>query len=519
MKKLPIGLQTFSHLIEQNCVYVDKTAIIHHLITQGSYYFFSRPRRFGKSLLVSTLAAIFSGKKELFAGLAISNMPYEWKKHPVVMISFAGISHATPEALESGIKLCLQDIADDYHVIIDRSLSPGAMLRSLVRKLAVENSVVLLVDEYDYSILSNIHEPEVAEKIREVLRDFYAVIKDLDPYLRFTFLTGVSRFSKTSIFSGLNNLEDISLSDQYNSLVGYTKSELVDYLQEHFITISKKLDMSLDKLFEEVKVWYDGYRFTREEAFDPVYNPFSVLLFLKNGSFSNYWFETGTPTFLIKLLKTRHYPMQKFESIEATAGELGQFEIDDIDLKTLLFQTGYLTIKSYDHETRNYVLGYTNKETIDGLSENIIKSMVGIARSDASKTAIELFKAFVQFDCDKIFALLTHFFAGIPYTIQIGEEKYYQTIFYLILKMMGADIIVEYPTNIGRIDAVLQTKDTYYIIEFKIDSTAIKAIEQIENKKYYQPYENNGKKIILVGIAFDTTARNVSEIEYKNHLA
>jgi hypothetical protein len=205
-----------------------------------------------------------------------------------------------------------------------------------------------------------------------------------------------------------------------------------------------------------------------------------------------------------------------FESIEATAGELGQFEIDDIDLKALLFQTGYLTIKSYDRETRNYTLGYPNKETIDALGEHVIKSMVGVARADSSKMTVDLFKAFMQFNFDRVFTLLTNFFANIPYTIQVGEEKYYQTIFYLILKMIGADIIVEQPTNTGRIDAVLQTKDICYIIEFKINSTAIKAIEQIEEKKYYQMYESSGKKIILVGIAFDTETKNVSGIEYKN---
>jgi hypothetical protein len=517
MKKLPIGLQTFSHLIEQNCVYVDKTAIIHQLITQGSYYFFSRPRRFGKSLLVSTLAAIFSGKKELFAGLAISNMSYEWKKHPVVMISLSDIPCTNPERFEVGLKNYLQKIAKKYDIVLSLELSPGEMLRQLVIELYAQGPVVLLIDEYDYPILQHIDDSVIAVQMRDVLRDFYIVVKGLDPYLRFVFLTGISQFSKTSIFSGLNNLNDISLSDRYNALVGYTRLELVNYFQEYFISAAEKFGRSFDQLLEEVKVWYDGYRFTREEDFDPIYNPFSVLLFLDKKAFSNYWFATGIPTFLIKLLKTRHYPMQKFEGIEATEGELGQFEVDDINLKTLLFQAGYLTIKSYDHEIRNYVLDYANKETIDGLSEYIIKSMVGVESPNVNKMALELLKAFVQFDCDKIFALLTHFFADIPYTIQIGEEKYYQTIFYLILKMMGADIIVEYPTNTGRIDAVLQTKDTYYIIEFKINSTAIKAIEQIESKKYYQPYENNGKKIVLVGIAFDTTARNVSEIEYKNY--
>lgn len=248
-----------------------------------------------------------------------------------------------------------------------------------------------------------------------------------------------------------------------------------------------------------------------------MYNPYSVLLFLSKKHFSNYWFATGTPTFLINLLKLKQYPLQNLDHIKATEDELGQFEIEDIDLKVLMFQTGYLTIKDYNRATRNYILGYSNKETINSLSELVIKSMSSMPRAYLNDTVTILMKVFENNDLKQLLPILTELFASVPYTIQIGEEKYYQTIFYLVLKMVGADIIVEYPTNIGRLDAVIQTKTIVFIIEFKINATALKAIQQIEDKKYYQPYESLGKDIVLVGIAFDITTKNVSGIEYKVH--
>ncbi len=516
MKKLPIGIQSFEKLISENYIYVDKTQHIYDLITEGKYYFFSRPRRFGKSLLVSTLAAIFSGKRQLFSGLAIDSLSYEWKKHQVIIISFSDIPFAEPKELEEKIKNYLISIAQGYNITLAAHLSSGELLRSLVMELSKIEKVALLIDEYDYAILKYIHDTHKADQVREVIKNFYTVIKGLDPYLHFVFLTGVSRFSKASIFSGLNNLEDISMSAHYNALVGYTKHEIEKYFEEYLIFISQKRSVSIEFLLTEVKRWYDGYNFSKTSINEHIYNPFSVMLFCKNNDFSNYWFETGTPTFLINLLKIKDYPVQSFENIEATAGELGQFDIDDIELKTLLFQTGYLTIKSYDPDSRNYILGYVNKETIDSLGEYVIKSMTGIARSSTAKLVATVSKAFYQLDFARVFELLKAFFVQIPYTIQIADEKYYQTIFYLIFKMLGADIIVEEPTNIGRIDAVLQTKDHCFIIEFKINKTTEKALNQIETKKYYEPYLDCGKKIILVGITFDTEERNVSGVEHKD---
>ncbi len=517
MKRLPIGIQAFDDLIQEQYIYVDKTQYIYNLITTGKYYFFARPRRFGKSLLISTLAAVFSGKKELFEGLAISKLPYEWKQYSVIIISFSDIPFATPEELEEKIKNYLRRIAHEKNVELNSTFSSGELLQTLVIELSKKEKVVLLIDEYDYAILKYVHDKNKAAYIREIIKNFYTVIKGLDQYLKFVFLTGVSRFTKTSIFSGLNNLNDITLSEKYNVLVGYTKEEIVNSFSEHLAAAVDDMNLSFEDIIEKITLWYDGYLFCRNNNAIKIYNPFSLLLLLDKHDFSNYWFETGTPTFLINLLKEKNYPVQRFERIEATAAELGQFDIDDIDMKTLLFQTGYLTIKSVDTESHNYILGYVNKETIDSLGGYIIKSMTGIDRSGVSSLIAKVSKSFQYLDFNKAFESLQEFFAQIPYTIQIADEKYYQTIFYLIFKMMGANIIVEKPTNIGRIDAVLQTKDHCFIIEFKINVSAQKAMKQIEAKKYYQPYLSLGKKIILVGIIFDTTERNVSEIEHCNY--
>ncbi|HSC24902.1 MAG TPA: AAA family ATPase [Candidatus Babeliales bacterium] len=517
MKKLPIGMQALSELLQNGYVYVDKTRHIYELITTGKYYFFARPRRFGKSLLISTLAEIFSGNKKLFIGLDISALSYGWKQYPVINISFSDIPCTTPEELEQGIQRYLYSIAQENTIELDKHLLPSQMLQVIVMALSKDNRVVLLVDEYDYPILRHIHDVAMADKMREILKSFYIIIKGLDSHLKFVLLTGVSKFSKTSIFSGLNNLEDISLSATYNDLVGYTKAEITTYFNEHLAHTKDKINISADKLLEKITVWYDGYRFTRNNDSEKLYNPFSVMLCLKNSEFSNYWFATGTPTFLVNLLQSKQYPIQDFDGIEATEGELSQFEVDNIFLKTLLFQTGYLTIQKYNPASRNYLLNFPNKETIDSLGELIFASMTSVSGSILNNVTVALLQAFDDINFEHIRTTLTQLFAAIPYTIQISEEKYYQTIFYLVLKMIGAHVIVEQPTNIGRIDAIIQTQDTCFIIEFKINSTAAKALQQIEDKKYYQPYESLRKKIILVGIVFDTVVKNITEIEYKVH--
>ena len=397
MKELPIGISTFPELIQKGYVYVDKTGIIYTIISKKKYYFLNRPRRFGKSLLISTFNAIFTGNKDLFVDLAISTMPYDWQTYPIISISFAGISSTTPEALENGIKRYVQKIAKQYLCILKEGTS-GEMLQELVETLAKQNSVVLLVDEYDYPILQHIHDNRTAVKMRDILKNFYGVIKDLDQHLRFVFFTGVSKFANTSLFSGLNNLQDIGLKPEYNNLLGYTATEITHYFEQHIIKTANKMGCSVEQLLIDITTWYDGYQFTIEDNATKIYNPFSVLLFLDNKRFSNYWFQTGTPTFLINLLKTKNYPIQDFEYIEATENDLNIFDIDTIPLKTLLFQTGYITISHYNPKTRNYILTYPNRETTDSLIEYIFTSMTHQSGAHLNNMVADLNHAFEHDD-------------------------------------------------------------------------------------------------------------------------
>lgn len=418
----------------------------------------------------------------------------------------------TAELLEDGIKRYLQKIAAGYQLVLKEG-TPGQLLQELIETLARKTTVVLLVDEYDYSILQHIHDRQGAKAIRTVLKSFYGVIKDLDEHLRFVFFTGVSKFPGTSLFSGLNNLEDIGLELEYNTLLGYTSDEIVHYFEGHIAYMADEIGYSKERLLAEIKIWYDGYQFTTK-----MYNPFSVMLCLGKREFSNYWFNTATPSFLINLLEEKNYPIQDFEHMEVTKNNLGAFDIDGIPLGVLLFQTGYLTIKGYNERTGNYVLTYPNKEIADSLVEYIFASMTSKPEAYLNSVVTTLRRAFEEYDFEQIETTLTRLYTHVPYTIHIGEEKYYQTIFYLVFKLTGAVIAAEQPTHDGRIDVVIETFGAYFIIEMKINATAEKALQQIKDKKYYQPYELKGKRIILVGIAFDTTHKNISDLKHEELL-
>jgi hypothetical protein len=511
MKKLPIGIQDFVDLRNRDCIYIDKTAIIHQLITQGKHYFLSRPRRFGKSLLLSTLAAIFSGKKELFEGLAIASLPYDWKVYPVIAISMADVVCTSSDKFIIDLKRHLHNIGQGYNVDLDNSLEPSSMLQELVIKLSNKGKAVILIDEYDYPILKYLHSLELAEEMREVLKNFYIVIKGLDSYLHFVLLTGISKFSKTSIFSGLNNFNDISLHPSYNNLLGYTGPEIAASFDSYLDVIVEKTGAQKVQLLEGIKKWYDGYSFTYENDVTRMYNPFSVLLYLNSGRFFPHWFDTGTPTFLINLLKNRHYPVLDYENIKMSLRDLSAFEIDDINLPVLLFQAGYLTIKKYDDATRNFILDYPNKECTEAFSECVLYSMTRMPGGTINEIATRLSSAFNNNEMNDLKDIVTKLFATIPYTIHVDQEKYYQTVFYLMLKMAGAAILVEQATNIGRLDMVVETKSRIFILEFKINAPAKVGLDQVEKKKYYEPYLLLDKEISLIGISFDTALKNIKD--------
>lgn len=517
MKKLPLGIQSFEKMIEHNNVYVDKTQYIYDLINNGSYYFLARPRRFGKSLLLSTLEQLFSNNRVLFQGLWINSSDYEWKAYPVILLSMGGLEYGSGALLRNSLMWQLQELGKKQRIDLKEAPSPQARLKILVEHLyAAGNPVVLLIDEYDYPINNNLTNPVVAEECRTVLRSFYAMIKELDPYLHFVLITGVSRFTQTSIFSGLNNLTDISFNGRFAALLGYTFQELSLFFSEHVNQLSLKKKQSWSDTLEAIELWYNGYQFSGDQEVK-VHNPFSVLSCLNDKEFENYWFRTGTPSFLLQIIKTKQFSPLDFQNISLSRYEIDQMDIEHISLKTLLLQTGYLTIKSYDPETQNYQLVFPNREVQISFFSYLLNMISSFEINVISDFARNLTHALLEDNLERFFLLLQTFFADIPSGIQIpNQEKYYQSILFVLTKLLGISVEAEVMTNIGRIDMVIQTPNHIYIFEFKVNKSAEEALAQIEEKRYCQKYLTSSKQIVLVGASFSLHDRNIIEWAVKD---
>ncbi len=508
LKKLPIGIQTFRDIREENYVYVDKTDQIANLIENGRYYFFARPRRFGKSLLVSTLQALFEGHKELFEGLAVYKQ-WDWNtKYPVIKISFGGVARNRKE-MKQQVAGILRTNHDYLELSCQHPEEGGVCLRELIEKTSKKygRKVVILVDEYDKFIVDNLDQPEIAKEGREILRDMYATIKDSDEYIKFTLLTGVSKFSKVSIFSGLNNLEDISLDPRYGSLCGYTHNDLETIFSEHLEGVN----------LEQVRLWYNGYYFLGE----PVYNPFDILLFIKNSYvFDNYWFSTGTPTFLMKLIKQRNYFIPQLDNLTISNTLINSYDIERLELEPLLFQTGYLTIKKSMEARRGgieYVLGMPNKEVRLSFNDVLLDYL-----TDQPVQRIawqnQLYDIFEKADMADLERLLRALFAGIPYNNHTRNnistyEGYYASVIYAYIASLGLELIPEDVTNKGRIDLTIKMGSYIYLLEFKVGSEG-KALEQIKAKGYAEKYIGQGE-IYLIGIDFDPEEKSVAGFEWE----
>lgn len=353
-------------MVLENYLYIDKTRRIFELVKDDRYFFLSRPRRFGKSLLISTLEEFFLGNRDLFKGLWLEKADYGWPKHPVISLNFSDLDIDSATELKQSLALALDELAEDFGIDLSKYPTPGSKLKRLVKNLSEKNSVVILVDEYDYPLLNNLSNLKVAEANRKVLRNFFSVVKSLDRYLRAIFITGVSKFSKTSIFSGLNNLNDISIDPVAADLLGYTEVELDNYLEPYIAQLAEKEQKTVTVIRQEITQWYNGYRFS--EAPIRVYNPFSVLYLLKKNKFTNYWFESGTPSYLVDLLAQQNYTLENIENAELSRKSLGTFDIGNLPLITLLFQTGYLTIHDYNSKDHTYKLDYPNKEVRESLA-------------------------------------------------------------------------------------------------------------------------------------------------------
>ena len=511
MKNLPLSIQTFSKFVEGNYLYVDKTKSIYNLISGGGEYFFlSRPRRFGKSLLISTLAEIFSGNKELFKGLWIYDK-IEWTQYPVIHIDCSKLSFKTPEMLEKALDTRVEKIASDHNIQLDHGLFLKEKFGQLLEKMSQKQKVVVLIDEYDKPLTEYMeaNEIETAKRIRKVLKNFYGVIKASDAFLRFVFITGVSKFARVSVFSDLNNLIDITLLENFSTLLGYTEAELQHYFSPYIKQMAEKWGASKNHLIQTIQKWYNGYSWDGENF---VYNPFSILNLFNANSFENFWFSTGTPTFLIELIKNQQCDVVEFENLPVKSYTFDSYDIENMDIAALLFQTGYLTIKKIilEKNEKTYHLSYPNKEVRDSFLNHLFGEFTQKKMGFNTRLLERIGKAVEADDMDRFIQEIKSLFASIPYHMFIGErEAYYHSIIYLVLRLNGAAVRGEDPTNIGRIDAVLETGNKIYVMEFKMGSEQ-EAIAQIKEKKYYEKYLNSGKEIVLMGIGFDPEKRNIS---------
>lgn len=516
MKKLPLGIQSFSELIGENHTYVDKTKDIYNLFADGGkYYFLSRPRRFGKSLLISTLAELFSGNKALFKGLWIYDK-IEWKEHPVIHIDFAGMRYRSETELDETLNYLIDENAKRYNIQL-KSKTFDKRLKDLIIELSQKEQVVLLIDEYDKPIIDFIDQKEIAEANRKTLGNFYSIIKATDKYLKFAFLTGVSKFSKVSVFSGLNNLHDITLSKHFATFLGYTHEELLFHFGGYIERMTEEMNTDRNALVEKIRTWYNGYSWDGQNF---VYNPFSILSLFKENSFDNYWFSTGTPSFLIRMIKEKGSDITRFDNLPVSHYAFDSFDFDTMDVIPLLFQTGYLTIKEIytKRDTKRFRLNYPNKEVRDSFLTYLFQAYTQKGPGVSTEILDRVSEAIDDDDVDRIMQELKVLFASIPYHIFIGEkEAYYHTVIYLALKLAGADTIPEDPTNKGRIDAVLETEQKIYIIEFKLGKgSEADALAQVKSKGYHEKYLNRGKQIVLVGVGLDPEERNIGDYVTEN---
>ena len=517
LKNLPIGISDFKRIREKDYLYIDKTERICELISGGMYYFLSRPRRFGKSLLISTFYNIFRGKKELFKGLYIYDSDYEWEEYPIVRLDFNVISNNNERIFEEALKKRIDDIGESKGLKIKEDNLLPEKFEELIRKLyeKYNKSIVFLIDEYDKPIIDHVgkgkEELKIADKNRELLKDFYGVLKTADGngWARFVFITGVTKFSKVSIFSELNNLTDLTMKQMFSDILGITEEEIDKYLTPYIEYFCKEDGIECNELREELRGYYNGYRFSSKDI--RVYNPFSLFTALKYHSIENYWFETGTPTFLINLIKKQNIYIPEYEKLKADEYMFSTYEISDLSTLPLMFQSGYLTIRDYDKRLRLYELGYPNKEVKESFTKNLFAEYSGLKRN--TKYA----DVRVNIEDGKIeeaIEVMKSIFSEIPYTLMREDminEFYFHMMFYLIISASGVGITSEILTAKGRIDALIETRDRYYIIEFKCDQSSDKAIEQIKEKKYYEPYKYRGKEIVLIGINFSTEDKNISD--------
>lgn len=504
----PIGIQNFEKIRKEGFLYIDKTELIYQLVKTGNYYFLSRPRRFGKSLLLSTLEAYFMGKKELFEGLAIGKLEKEWIQYPIIHLDLNAKKFDTEEDLirlvdrqllvyeaKYGSSSADQTIDDRFFTLI---------------RLAYEKTgqrVVILIDEYDKPMLQTLDNERLQQDYRDTLKAFYGVMKSMDGYIKFAFLTGVTKFGKVSVFSDLNNLDDISMRKPFISICGISENELHRYFDTDIQELSSALDLSYEETCKELKKRYDGYHFVPDSP--GIYNPFSLLNTFKYLQFGSYWFETGTPTYLVELLKRANYNLYNMAHTETDADVLNSIDSTSTSPVPVIYQSGYLTIKGYNHEFGIYRLGFPNQEVEEGFMKFLLPFYTHTDKVDSSFQIQKFVHEVRNGDYEAFFRRLQSLFADTPYELVRDQELHYQNVLFIVFKLIGFYVKAEYHTSEGRIDLLLQTDRFIYLMEFKLDGTADEALRQIEEKGYALPFTSDPRKLFRIGINFSSKTRNM----------
>ena len=511
VNKYPVGIQTFENIIEGNYLYVDKTKYIVDFRTKGmKYIFLSRPRRFGKSLFASTLQAYFEGRKELFEGLAIAGYEKEWVKHPVLHFDMSGAKHFDAEALKHYLDLQLIPYEELYGKN-ENEIYPNERLDGIVKRANKQTGqkVVVIIDEYDAPLLDVVHEKENLQKLRLIMQNFYSPLKKLDPYLEFTFITGITKFSQLSIFSELNNLDNISMFDQYSAICGISKTELTTVMKPDVEGLGKALGMTYEECLEELRKYYDGYHFSKNS--EDVFNPFSLVRAMNGQAIESYWFGSGTPSYLIKSLQKYHVNVM---DIERKGCNVDDFDVSPEQMTSalpLLYQSGYLTIKKYKPLTKSYQLGYPNREVKIGMLKSLAPNYLSPVSIDNNGLVADFVEMLYDGDLEGAMVRLKAYLASISNRLSNKNERDFQTVFYLIFNLMGAFILVEEDSAIGRADAVVHTSDAVYVFELKYDGSAEEAIRQIDDKGYLIPYSADGKRLYKIGVNYDSQQRTIGE--------
>ena len=509
-RRYPIGIQNFEDLRNNDCVYVDKTELIYRLTHTNKVYFLSRPRRFGKSLLVSTLEAYFLGKKELFQGLAMETLEKDWTVYPVLHFDFSVSKYITADMLSAVINrqlLLWEKIYQREEGETTFSLRFEGIIRRAYKQTGKQ--VVVLIDEYDSPMLDSNHNDEVQKEIRNIMRDFFSPLKAQGQYLRFLLLTGISKFSQMSIFSELNNLQNISMSDDYSAICGITEQELLSQMQPDIERIAQANNETYEEACRHLKRQYDGYHFS--ENCEDIYNPFSLFNAFSQRKYKSFWFSTGTPTFLIEMLQQMDFSLNLLEKMEVKDEDFDKATEVITDPIPVLYQSGYLTIKGYEPLFRTYTLGYPNEEVKIGFIETLIPSYLNQPTRESNFYVVSFVRDLMKGDIEQCLLRTRSFFSSIPYDLENNQEKHYQTIFYLLFRLMGQYVDVEVKNAIGRADVVIKMSDAIYVFEFKVDGTPEEALAQIDSKQYAIPYEIDHRKVVKVGVNFDSTTRTLGQ--------